>query len=323
MSSILLFVQQSEGKIVKASLVALTASLEIKDKHGKDSVSAVCLGKGAKTAAEEIAKFGVSKVFYSEASEVENYRPMAYSQASLKAIEESGADTFVLAATSIGKDFSARVSAKLQAGQLSDIVKVNDDSSFKRPLYAGNAFQDAKILTDKKVITVRGTAFDAASDAGSSAEVIELSVDFKLDNEVQYLELEAPESERPELADAEVVVSAGRAIQSTENIEKYIYPLADSLNAAIGASRAVVDAGYAPNDWQVGQTGKVVAPNLYIAVGISGAIQHVAGMKDSKVIVAINKDEDAPIFDIADYGLVADLYEVVEPLTEAIKASKS
>ncbi|MCL4160785.1 UNVERIFIED_CONTAM: hypothetical protein GTU68_007156, partial [Idotea baltica] len=226
---------------------------------------------------------------------------MAYSQACLKAIEESGSDIFVCASTSNGKDFSARVSAKLGAGQLSDIISVNQDKSFRRPLYAGNAFVDAEVLTEKKVITVRGTAFEPKEESGSSASVSELSIDFNLEKEVEYISLDAPESERPELADAEVVVSAGRAMQSAENFEKYIYPLADALNAAVGASRAAVDAGYAPNDWQVGQTGKVVAPNLYIAIGISGAIQHVAGMKDSKVIVAINKDADAPIFDIADY----------------------
>lgn len=319
MSNITVFIQQNNGKIVKASLAALQAAFEIKDVFGLSEISAVCLGIGSSSIANEIAKYGVNSVYYSEASELENYRPMAYSQACIKAIEESDSSIFVCASTSNGKDFSARVSAKLEAGQLSDIIAVNQDQSFRRPLYAGNAFVDAEVLTEKKVITVRGTAFEAKEETGSSATVIELSIDFQLEKEVEYISLDAPESERPELADASVVVSAGRAMQSAENFEKYIYPLADALNAAIGASRAAVDAGYAPNDWQVGQTGKVVAPNLYIAIGISGAIQHVAGMKDSKVIVAINKDEDAPIFDIADYGLVADLYEVIGPLTEAVK----
>lgn len=321
MSNLTVFIQQNNGKIVKASLAALSAAFKIKEVFGLSEINAVTLGNKAEEVANEIAKYGVSKAYFSENEALTNYRPIAYSQALITAIKETSSTFFISASTSIGKDFSARVSAKLNAGQLSDIIAVNDDKSFRRPLYAGNAFADAEVLTENKVITVRGTAFDPKEEEGSSAEVSELSIDFNLDNEVEYISLDAPESERPELADAEVVVSAGRAIQSEENFEKYIYPLADALNAAIGASRAAVDAGYAPNDWQVGQTGKVVAPNLYIAIGISGAIQHVAGMKDSKVIVAINKDEDAPIFDIADYGLVADLYEVIEPLTEALKSN--
>ena len=187
-------------------------------------------------------------------------------------------------------------------------------------MYAGNVLADVKLEAEKQIITVRSTAFAAATATGAASATCEqLSVQFELSNAGEVLAVNKTKSARPELGDASVVVSGGRAMQSAENFEKYIFPLADALGAAVGASRAAVDSGYAPNDWQVGQTGKVVAPNLYVAVGISGAIQHLAGMKDSKVIVAINKDGDAPIFEVADYGLVADLYQALPELTEAIK----
>ncbi|MCL4140151.1 UNVERIFIED_CONTAM: hypothetical protein GTU68_010244 [Idotea baltica] len=319
--SVLVALQQISGNIPKQSLVAITAAKEVKDKFSKSDLQAVCLGKDSSKAAEEALKYGFSKVYYSEDPSLEKYMAANYSQVILNLLKSNNLDTLVTAASSAGKDLAPRVSALWGAGQASDIVKVNDDQSLKRPLYAGNAFADVEILTDNKVITVRTTAFDpaVAGSASGEKEELSISIDAKYGEVVSY---EMPESERPELADAEVVVSGGRALDSAENFEKYIFPLADALNAAIGASRAAVDSGYAPNDWQVGQTGKVVAPKLYIAIGISGAIQHLAGMKDSKIIVAINKDEEAPIFEVADYGLVADLYEVVEPLTEAINKAK-
>jgi electron transfer flavoprotein alpha subunit len=210
-----------------------------------------------------------------------------------------------------------RVAALLDVMQVSEIIKVVSPDTFERPIYAGNAIQTVKSMDAKKVITVRTSTFQAtqAGDAAAGIENAAAAADPGLSS---FVGEEVAKSDRPELTSAKIIVSGGRAMQSRENFAKYIEPLADKLGAGVGASRAAVDAGYAPNDWQVGQTGKVVAPELYVAVGISGAIQHLAGMKDSKVIVAINKDEDAPIFQVADYGLVADLYQAVPELTEAL-----
>ena len=225
-------------------------------------------------------------------------------------------DAFVAPATSRFKNVMPRVAALLDVMQISEIIKVVSPDTFERPIYAGNAIQTVKSRDAKKVITVRTSTFAAAGDGGSaSVENAAAAADPGLSS---FIGEEVAKSDRPELTSARIIVSGGRAMQSRENFTKYIEPLADELGAGVGASRAAVDAGYAPNDWQVGQTGKVVAPELYIAIGISGAIQHLAGMKDSKVIVAINKDEDAPIFQVADYGLVADLYQAVPELTEAI-----
>ena len=209
-----------------------------------------------------------------------------------------------------------RVAALLDVMQISEIIKVVSPDTFERPIYAGNAIQTVKSKDAKKVITVRTSTFTAAGAGGSAGiENAAAAADPGLSS---FVGEEVAKSDRPELTSAKIIVSGGRAMQSRENFAKYIEPLADKLGAGVGASRAAVDAGYAPNDWQVGQTGKVVAPELYIAIGISGAIQHLAGMKDSKVIVAINKDEDAPIFQVADYGLVADLYQAVPELTDEL-----
>ena len=225
-------------------------------------------------------------------------------------------DAFVAPATSRFKNVMPRVAALLDVMQVSEIIKVVSPDTFERPIYAGNAIQTVKSKDAKKVITVRTSTFAAAGDGGSApVENAAAAADPGLSS---FVGEEVAKSDRPELTSAKIIVSGGRAMQSRENFAKYIEPLADKLGAGVGASRAAVDAGYAPNDWQVGQTGKVVAPELYIAIGISGAIQHLAGMKDSKVIVAINKDEDAPIFQVADYGLVADLYQAVPELTEAL-----
>ena len=218
-------------------------------------------------------------------------------------------DAILAPATTNGKNFLPRVAAKLDVPQVSEILKVLSAETFERPIYAGNAIATVQAPAGKKVITVRTTAFKAAETSGSAAvEKVSAAPDPSVS---KFVGEELSKSERPELTSAKIIISGGRAMQSRENFTKYIEPVADKLGAAVGASRAAVDAGYAPNDWQVGQTGKVVAPELYIAVGISGAIQHLAGMKDSKVIVAINKDEEAPIFQIADYGLVADLFKAI------------
>jgi electron transfer flavoprotein alpha subunit len=217
-----------------------------------------------------------------------------------------------------------RIAVALDAAQASEILAVNADGSLKRPLFAGNVLADVELQGAVRCITVRGTAFPAAektSGQGTVAQIAAASFSADISGEVVGYELSA--SDRPELGDASVVVSGGRALASAENFQKVIFPLADAFGAAVGASRAAVDSGYAPNDWQVGQTGKVVAPQLYVAVGISGAIQHLAGMKDSKVIVAINKDAEAPIFEVADYGLVGDLFVLAPQLAEAVKKAKA
>jgi electron transfer flavoprotein alpha subunit len=225
-------------------------------------------------------------------------------------------DAIVAPATSTGKNVLPRVAALLDVAQVSEISKVVSPDTFERPIYAGNAIQTVQATDAKKVITVRTSTFTATAEGGSATiEAISASADSGLSG---FKSESLAKSDRPELTSAKIIISGGRAMQNAENFKTYIEPVADQLGAAMGASRAAVDAGYAPNDWQVGQTGKVVAPELYIAVGISGAIQHLAGMKDSKVIVAINKDEDAPIFQVADYGLVADLYVALPELKDEL-----
>jgi electron transfer flavoprotein alpha subunit len=229
-------------------------------------------------------------------------------------------DALVHAATTVGKNILPRVAATLDVAQISEVMKVESADTFVRPTYAGNAIQTVQSTDPKKVMTIRTASFQATGEGGS-ATVEKISVPGAVGLST-FDKAELSRSDRPELASARIIVSGGRGMQSGENFKTYIEPVADALGAAMGASRAAVDAGFVPNDYQVGQTGKVVAPELYIAVGISGAIQHLAGMKDSKVIVAINKDEEAPIFQVADYGLVADLFKALPELTEEIKKAK-
>ena len=226
------------------------------------------------------------------------------------------------ASTAVGKDLLPRTAGLLGVGMASDVVRFCDDGTMERPMYAGNTVATIELIDDIKVVSVRNTAFDAAQTEGT-APIEQVSVSFdESTTTMRFVEFNETKSDRPNLTEAGIVVSGGRGLKSGENFTTYIEPLVDELNAAMGASRAAVDAGFVPNDLQVGQTGKVVAPDLYIAVGISGAIQHLAGMKDSKVIVAVNKDPDAPIFNVADYGLVADLFKAVPELTEAVKKTK-
>lgn len=323
MTAILVFLQHNSNGIPKAALTAVTAAQQLKGAWSKANICAVCLGQGAAAAAERARSYGFSTVYHCEDPVLEKYLSVPYSQALHAAMNDCGADTLVMAATSTGKDVAPRVAALLDAAQASDIVGVNSDGTLRRPMYAGNVLADVELVAPKRVVTVRTTAFAPAAASSPSGEAKALSASFDTTVAGEVVSYEISSGERPELGDAEIVVSGGRAMQSAENFQKYIFPLADAFGAAVGASRAAVDSGYAPNDWQVGQTGKVVAPNLYVAVGISGAIQHLAGMKDSKTIVAINKDPDAPIFEVADYGLVADLYQAVPQLTEAVKKAKS
>jgi electron transfer flavoprotein alpha subunit len=272
-------------------------------------------GEGTKAAAEAAAKLkGVTKVLLAEDASLEH--DLAEPLAALIVSLAGNYDAIVAPATSRFKNAMPRVAALLDVMQISEITKVVAPDTFERPIYAGNAIQTVKSKDAKKVITVRTSTFAAAGDGGSAA--VENAAAASDPGLSSFIGEEVAKSDRPELTSAKIIVSGGRAMQSRENFTKYIEPLADKLGAGVGASRAAVDAGYAPNDWQVGQTGKVVAPELYIAIGISGAIQHLAGMKDSKVIVAINKDEEAPIFQVADYGLVADLYQAVPELTEEL-----
>ncbi|NKM99503.1 electron transfer flavoprotein subunit alpha/FixB family protein [Rhizobium leguminosarum] len=289
---------------------ALTAAAKI----GGD-IHVLVAGKAAKPAAEQAAKLaGVSKVLLAESDELANNlaEPLADLIVSLSA----SYDTILSAATSVGKNVLPRVAALLDVAQVSEIIEVISSDTFKRPIYAGNAIQTVQATDAKKVITVRTASFASAPDGGSATiEAIPAVSDPGLST---FVGDALSASDRPELTSAKIIISGGRALGSAEKFREVILPLADKLGAAVGASRAAVDAGYAPNDWQVGQTGKVVAPQLYIACGISGAIQHLAGMKDSKVIVAINKDEEAPIFQVADYGLVADLFDVLPELEKAL-----
>jgi electron transfer flavoprotein alpha subunit len=324
MSNILLYIQHDNGKILKGTLCALTAARELRTSWKGSDIVGIALGPGAQVAAQEALKFGVSRARYSGDALFEKYRSEPYARAIALAARDLGASTVVGLASSSGKDVLPRVAVLLDAAQASDIIGINSDGSLKRPMYAGNIIAEVEVLSPARVVTVRATAFAPASTESGGSECVELALsgDPELREQPRFGEVlgyEISKGDRPELADASIVVSGGRALGSAENFEKVVFPLADALGAAVGASRAAVDSGYAPNDWQVGQTGKVVAPNLYIAVGISGAIQHLAGMKDSKVIVAINKDPDAPIFEIADYALVADLFAVAPELTEKVR----
>ena len=284
------------------------------------NVHVLVAGSGAKPVAEAAAKLdGVAKVLQADAPQLANQ--LAEELAALVVGLMPNYDAVIAPSTAAGKNFMPRVAALLDVMQISDIIKVVSPDTFERPIYAGNAIQTVQSADKKKVITVRTTAFPAVGSAGSaSIESIEAPAPVGLST---FEKAEIQKTDRPELTAAKIVVSGGRGLQSGDNFKKYIEPVADQLGAAVGASRAAVDAGYMPNDYQVGQTGKVVAPELYIAVGISGAIQHLAGMKDSKVIVAINKDAEAPIFQVADYGLVADLFQALPELkNELEKAGK-
>ncbi|MDP4021066.1 FAD-binding protein [Methylobacterium sp. NEAU 140] len=311
----LLFVEHGDGRIKDGTLKALTAAKAL-----GAPVHALVLGSGSKGAAEAAAKLdGVEKVLSSEDAAYDH--DLAEPVAALIAAVAEPYETIIASASTTGKNVLPRVAALLDVAQVSDIIKVVSPDTFERPIYAGNAIQTVQAPGPKRVITVRTAAFKAAEEGGAGAPVEAVSAAAPEAGGSTFKGEEIAKSDRPELASARIIVSGGRSLGSSEKFHELIEPLADSLGAAVGASRAAVDAGYAPNDWQVGQTGKVVAPDLYVAVGISGAIQHLAGMKDSKTIVAINKDEDAPIFQVADYGLVGDLFQIVPELkTEIAKA---
>ena len=308
--SILVVAEHDNNEIKGSTLNTVTAASEI-----GGEVSVLIVGSESSSVAEQASKIdGISSVIHVDDPVYKNF--LAEDLGNLVASVAEGFNYILAPATTFGKNFLPRVAAKLDVQQISDIISVEDADTFKRPIYAGSCIATVKSNDSVKVITVRTTAFDASPMTDSSVTVNSGDVVDSLNN-ANFVSDEIAESDRPELTAAEVIVSGGRALGSSENF-KIIEALADKLGAAVGASRAAVDAGYVPNDYQVGQTGKIVAPTLYIAIGISGAIQHLAGMKDSKVIVAINKDEDAPIFQVADYGLVGDLFEAVPELTDSV-----
>ena len=307
--SVLVWVEHEAGAVKDATLSAVTAAA------GLGEVHLLVAGAGVGGVAEAASKIaGVAKVVTLDDAAFEH--ALAENVAPAVAALMGGHEAFVVPATSNGKNIAPRVAALLDVMQLSDILSVESADTFTRPIYAGNAIATVQSSDAKKVITVRTTAFVKAAREGGSASIEAASgSDAGLSS---FVGAEIAKSERPELTSAKIIVSGGRALGSAEQFHELIDPLADKLGAGVGASRAAVDAGYAPNDYQVGQTGKIVAPEVYVAVGISGAIQHLAGMKDSKTIIAINKDEDAPIFQVADIGLVGDLFKIVPELTEKL-----
>ena len=310
----LVLVEHEDGVIKDATLPAVTAAAQIGEVH------LLVAGSNVGAVAQAAAKIaGVGKVHVADAPELEHLLAEAIAPVAVRLMEHH--DAFVVPSTTNGRNVAPRVAALLDVMQLSDITSVEGDNVFTRPIYAGNAIATVRSNDAKLVVTVRGTAFEKAAREGGSGtiEAVDASTDASgAGGKSKFVSAELAKSERPELTSAKIIVSGGRALGSSEQFHALIDPLADKLGAGVGASRAAVDAGYAPNDYQVGQTGKIVAPEVYIAIGISGAIQHLAGMKDAKIIVAINKDEDAPIFQVADIGLVGDLFKIVPELTEKL-----
>jgi electron transfer flavoprotein alpha subunit len=306
----LVLVEHEGGAIKDATLATVTAASQLGEVH------LLVAGSGVGAVAEAAAKIaGAGKVHVADGAHLEHQ--LAEDVAPIVAALMADHDAFLASSTTTGKNVAPRVAALLDVMQISDILSVDGDDTFTRPIYAGNAIATVRSKDAKKAITVRGTAFEKAAREGGSGSVEKVDAGSH-DGKASFVSAEMSKSERPELTSAKIIVSGGRAFGSNEQFHGLLDPLADKLGAAVGASRAAVDAGYAPNDYQVGQTGKIVAPEVYIAIGISGAIQHLAGMKDSKVIVAINKDEEAPIFQVADIGLVGDLFKIVPELTDKL-----
>lgn len=322
MTDVLVVAEIQAGKPKAATLSAITLAKQANQAVGGSFAILVLGGAGAKSAAEALTGYGASRVMVCEDPSLENYLAERYAPTVVEAAKGFG--LVIATATSYGKDLIPRVAARLDAsyaGDCSGATALNGKLAFTRPMYAGNAFGTLTLSTPVQAATARQSEFDPAAPSGGSSPVnaVPLAAVGKAASRVEWLSLDAVKSERPELTEAKRVVSGGRALK--EKFFDVLDPLAKQLGAAIGASRAACDAGYAPGDYQVGQTGKIVAPELYVAIGISGAIQHIAGIKGAKVIVAINKDADAPIFQIADYGLVADLFEAVPALVKQLQSS--
>lgn len=321
MSNVLVVVEHLDGELKKVNRSCVSFAKETAEVTGGE-VYLLVLGSGVEKVAKEAATIeGVDKVLLGDSPAFAHYLAETYRPAVVKAVEDNEVTVVVAAASTFGKDLLPGVAAKLDAGMVSDAIAVWEDDDgdllYKRPLWAGNVITTIQVSTPIHVVTVRTSEFEAAADGGDAdVETVDFGVDAP--SNVEFVSFEQVKSERPELTDASVIISGGRGLKSAENFQ-IVMDLADSLKGAVGATRAAVDSGYAPNDWQIGQTGKIVAPNLYVAVAISGAIQHLAGMKGSKTIVAINTDPEAPIFQVADYGLVEDAFTAIPKLTEEIK----
>ena len=320
MSNVLVIAEHVNGQLRKVTLSAVTFARQTAALTGGKVIGLV-LGSGAESVAQELATSGVDRLLFEDNGAYANYLAENYAPAVAAIANEHNVSVVCAPSSTFGKDVLPRIAGLLNAGMVSDAIAVWDDGGlkFKRPLWAGNVITTVEVTTPVKVVSVRTTEFDAAP-AGAAVGVEPVSTGTAASDGAKFIAFEQVKSERPELTDADIIIAGGRGLGSGEAFG-IVTSLADALGGAVGASRAAVDSGYAPNDWQIGQTGKVVAPNLYIAVAISGAIQHLAGMKGSKTIVAINKDPDAPIFQVADYGLVADAFAVVPELTDKLKAS--
>ncbi|MEE2959988.1 MAG: electron transfer flavoprotein subunit alpha/FixB family protein [Myxococcota bacterium] len=317
MSNVLIFVEHAEGEVKKSSLAAVTFGQELAKVKGGELHLAL-IGSNLGEVVDQARKYGAAKVHTFDNACFENYQAESYTQALVAGAKASSATMVAGATTSSTKDLMPRVAGELEAAMASDVMAVVGANQFKRPMWAGDVIATVELATDTHIATVRATEFDDPAEGGESpVEAHDLNVDLS-SLKTEFISIKQVKSERPDATSADVVVAGGRGLKAQENF-KLIEDLADCLNGGVGASRAICDAGWVPNDLQIGQTGKVVAPNLYFAIGISGAIQHLAGMKGSKVIVAINKDPDAPIFQVSDYGLVADLFDVVPELISSLK----
>jgi electron transfer flavoprotein alpha subunit len=320
MGNILVVAELFESKVRKSTLAAITFAKDAAEALD-GTFSILAMGNGIDEAVSELATYGAETVYKAEGDSVESYICEAYAPTISKVAEDNDFEVVVAPASNFGKDLMPRVAQRLSAGMASDISGFETDDGalvYKRPMYAGNVIGFMKVETDVAVVTVRQTEFDAATAGGGESSIEDLDIEEASVEGKELVDFEKVVSARPDLTEARVVVSGGRGLKNAENF-KMLEELTDTLGGALGATRAAVDAGFCPNDLQVGQTGKIVAPELYIAVGLSGALQHLAGMKGSRVIVAINKDEEAPIFSISDFGLVADLFNVVPEMLEELK----
>jgi electron transfer flavoprotein alpha subunit len=321
MGNVLIVGEFKDGALKKVTRAAFTFAKEYTEKQGGE-YHILLLGKDIGAVADEAAKYGAAKVHVADHDSLAAYMAESYAPVVVQVAKEIDAEVIGATTSAMTKDLMPRVAAKFDAGMASDIVGLTDGGHFQRPVWAGNAIVNAEIKTPVKVVTVRGTDFEPMEPGDGASDKAEVAVDVDLGGlSKRFLEFEAVKSDRPELTEAGVIVSGGRGTKGDDGF-KLVEQLADLLGGAVGATRAAVDAGWVANDLQVGQTGKVVAPDLYVAAGVSGAIQHLAGMKGSKTIVAINKDEEAPIFQVADYGLVADLFKALPEMTEEIKKAK-
>ena len=316
MANILVCAEQRGGEFKKSTLAAITFARDLAQ-HTGGSYSIAVLGSGVDAVAAAVACYGAEKILVADDPGLEHPVPDLYAAALADIAKAAGASYVVAEASTVAKDFMPRVAVRLGAGMVSEAIAVEGPKAFTRLMWAGNVVAGVEVDTDVVVATVRGTEFDKAEPTGGESPVEKVAVDLPA-TRCTFVKFAPTVSNRPPLPEASVVVAGGRGFKNAENFDKLLGDLADNLGAAIGATRAVVDAGYCDNDLQVGQTGKIVAPDLYIGIGLSGAIQHLAGMKNSKVIVAINKDEEAPIFQVADYGLVADAFKAVPEFLEKV-----